>query len=669
MNDIIDNDYKSQEQLTNSSTNTPILDNFSVNLNTAAKSGEIDPLIGREDEVTRISDILLRRKKNNPILIGPPGVGKTQIIEGLALRIVNGNCPKNLIDKKILSLNLSSVVAGTKYRGQFEERLKAILEELKSDKDVIIFIDEIHTLIGSGNSSGSMDGANILKPALARGDIQVIGATTYDEYRKLIEKDGALDRRFQKILVDPLTVNETISVLNSSKLKYENHHKVEFSDKIIELIVNLSEKYIRDREFPDKAFDVLDEVGARLQNNHKYPEDIDNLKREIDEVRSNKFRMVKDQNFEAAADLRDLEKRLINSLHDMKSAFEVNLLQNKLKVTEEDVYGVISKMSNIPLDVISKDGFKGLKDLSINLKSAVIGQDDAIDLVVDAIKRNSVGIRSNDGPIGSFLLIGSSGVGKTYLAKMLAKYHFGSDKNVVRLDMSEFQEKSSLSKLIGTSAGYVGYDEGNHFTEKVRMRPYSIVLVDEIEKAHPDNVTLFLQILDDGYVTDGQNKKISFKNTIIIFTSNIGVRKSIDFGTSIGYTAHKNDESEVKQNIIQKEVDKYFPIEFINRLDSIVYFNQLTKENALVISKILIDKSINQINSLGYSISYDDEIIDFICENGFNHKFGARDISRSVKSLIENHISDQIINDKLNKELKYKIYLEMGSIQIKKDEC
>jgi len=535
MNDLMDDDEKmmSKKQKQSSDSPTPVLDNFSRDLNKLAEQGKLDPVIGRDREILRIAQILSRRKKNNPIIIGEPGCGKTAIVEGLAMKIVSGDCPRNLVDKRIVNLDLTSVVAGTKYRGQFEERMKVIIEELQSNPNVVVFIDEVHTLVGSGNSAGSMDGSNIFKPALSRGEIQIIGATTLDEFRKNIEKDGALERRFQKVVVDPSTVVETIQILKNIREKYESYHKVSYSDEVIESCVKLADRYITDREFPDKAFDILDEVGARMQTELKVPESIEELKKKAAEIRQLKVDVVKKQNYEQAAQLRDKEKKLLDKLDTEKKKFEEEMINNKQQISVEDVYDVVSSMTKIPVNKMSVDDTKALVNLDKELIGKVIGQDDAVRKIAKAIKRNRLGIKDPNRPIGSFVFLGSTGVGKTHLAKQLAKEMFGSEDSLIRVDMSEYQEKHTVSKLVGAPPGYVGYEEGGQLTEKVKNKPYSVILFDEVEKAHKDVFTILLQILDDGHVTDSLGRKINFKNTLIILTSNLGVKKLQDFGTGL----------------------------------------------------------------------------------------------------------------------------------------
>ena len=557
MNDLMDDDDKMMsKKQKQSDSGTPVLDNFSRDLNKLAEEGKLDPVIGRDREILRIAQILSRRKKNNPIILGEPGCGKTAIVEGLAMKIVNGDCPRNLVDKRLVNLDLTSVVAGTKYRGQFEERMKVIIEELTANPQIIVFIDEVHTLVGSGNSSGSMDGSNIFKPALSRGEIQIIGATTLDEFRKNIEKDGALERRFQKVIVDASTVEETIQILKNVRDKYESYHKVTYSDEVIEACVKLADRYITDREFPDKAFDILDEVGARMQTELKVPESIETLKKAAADIRQQKIDVVKKQNYEQAAQLRDKEKKVLDKLEAEKRKFEESMSQNKQTILLDNVYDVVSNMVKIPVSKMSVDDTKALLNLDKELIGKVIGQDSAVVKIAKSIKRNRLGIKDPNRPIGSFVFLGSTGVGKTHLAKQLAKEMFGTEDSLIRVDMSEYQEKHSVSKLVGAPPGYVGYEEGGQLTEKVKNKPYSLVLFDEIEKAHPDVFNVMLQLLDEGFLTDANGRKINFKNTIIIMTSNIGLKEVQDFGTRIGFSDSDNDNQENSKSIIEKNLKK-----------------------------------------------------------------------------------------------------------------
>jgi ATP-dependent Clp protease ATP-binding subunit ClpC len=558
MIDSADGNENQKKQNQNTSSKTPVLDNFSRDLIQAAEEGKLDPVIGREDEINRIAQILSRRKKNNPIIIGEPGCGKTAIVEGLAKKIFEGDCPQNLMGKRIVSLDMTSVVAGTKYRGQFEERMKVIMEELYNHPDIIIFIDEIHTMIGAGNSSGSMDASNIFKPALSRGELQCIGATTLEEYRKNIEKDGALERRFQKVVVDPSTKEETLQILQQSKDRYENHHKVSYSDDILKLCVELADRYITDREFPDKAFDIIDEVGARSQVEIKLPEIIENLKKEAVKIKEEKLDVINKQKYEEAANLRDKERKVLSELEAEKIKFEKNRDLYRREVTEDVVYDVVSLMTKIPINKISTDETQQLITLKDTLSTRVIGQDDAVSKISRAIQRNKVGLNDPKKPIFSGLLIGNSGVGKTELAKQLAKHMFNSEDALIRLDMSEFSDKIATSKLTGTSPGYVGYEEGSPFLNKIKNKPYSVILLDEIEKAHPEIFNVFLQMLDEGMLTDGHGRKINFKNCIILMTSNVGTKVIQDFGTGVGFSTSSKTErkdDEIK-SLLEKELFK-----------------------------------------------------------------------------------------------------------------
>jgi ATP-dependent Clp protease ATP-binding subunit ClpC len=574
-----------------SDTGTPVLDNFSKDLNKLAQEGKLDPVIGRKKEILRIAQILSRRKKNNPIIIGEPGAGKTAIVEGLAMMIHNGECPKTLMDKRIVSLDMNSLVAGTKYRGQFEERMKVIIEELQDAPNIILFIDEIHTIVGAGNSSGSLDASNIFKPALSRGEIQCIGATTLDEYRTNFEKDGALERRFQKVIVDPSTKEETLEILKLSKEKYEDHHKVSYDDETLLIFVELADRYITDREFPDKAFDILDEVGARMQIDIKLPQEIENLKEEANKIKQEKLDVIKRQDYEQAAELRDRERNILVKLDDEKKKFEEHLRSSKRTIPEELIYEVVSNMTKIPISNINVDERNSLINLTDNLSSKVIGQEEAVLKITKAIRRNRMGIKDPNKPIGSFIFLGSTGVGKTYLAKQLAKEIFGSEDNMIRVDMSEYQEKHTISRLIGSPPGYVGHDEGGQLTEQVKNKPYSVVLFDEIEKAHKDIFSTLLQLLDDGHITDSLGRKINFKNCLIIMTSNIGVRRLQDFGTGVGFKTNKSEivMEEEKQEVLKKELKKFFAPEFLNRIDDVIIFNSLEKIHIDKITKLEID--------------------------------------------------------------------------------
>jgi len=665
MNDLMDDDDKmmSKKQKQNPDSSTPVLDNFSRDLNKLAEQGKLDPVIGRDREILRIAQILSRRKKNNPIILGEPGCGKTAIIEGLAMKIVSGECPKNLADKRVVNLDLTSVVAGTKYRGQFEERMKVIMEELQANPNIIVFIDEIHTLIGSGNSSGSMDGANIFKPALARGELQVIGATTLDEFRKNIEKDGALERRFQKVVVDPSTVVETIEILKNMREKYEAYHKVSYSDEVIEACVKLADRYITDREFPDKAFDILDEVGARTQTEMKVPENIEELKRKAAEIKQQKIEVVKKQNYEQAAELRDKEKKLLAKLETEKAKFEEQMAKDKRKITLENVYDVVSTMTKIPVNKMSVDDTKALIDLDKNLAGKVIGQDPAVSKIVKSIKRNRLGIKDPNRPIGSFVFLGSTGVGKTYLAKQLAKEMFGSEDSLIRIDMSEYQEKHSLSKLVGTTAGFIGYDDGGYLTDKVKNKPYSVILFDEVEKAHKDIFTLLLQILDEGHIT---GRRINFKNTLIILTSNLGVKKFQDFGSGIGFSSSPYANEEARKQMLMKEMKNFFAPEFINRIDDTIVFNSLSPDDIKKITDIELKKLMNRLTDMKYNISYDQSLVEFIAKVGFDEMYGARPMKRAIQDKVEDLISEEVLTGKVIEGKKYELKVENENVVIQK---
>ena len=659
-----DNDGKKSKQTSDSGT--PVLDNFSRDLIKLAEQGKIDPVVGREREITRIAQILSRRKKNNPIIIGEPGCGKTAIVEGLAIKIFEGDCPRNLQDKRIVSLDMTSIVAGTKYRGQFEERMKVIIEELQSNPNIIVFIDEIHTIVGAGNSSGSFDASNIFKPALARGEIQCVGATTNDEYRKNFEKDGALERRFQKVVVDAATKAETLQILKNTKDKYETYHKVSYSDPILSLCVDLAERYITDREFPDKAFDIIDEVGARSQVEIKMPEIIDDLKKQAQDIKQQKLDVVKKQNYEEAANLRDKEKKILSKLEDEKKKFESDLLLSKRDVTEELVYEVVSNMTKIPISKLNSDETKLLTELEKNLSGKVIGQGEAVIKISKSIRRNRLGIKDPNKPIGSFIFLGSTGVGKTLLAKQLAKEIFGSEDNLIRVDMSEFQEKHTISRLIGAPPGYVGYDEGGQLTEQVKNKPYSVVLFDEIEKANKDIFSALLQVLDDGHITDGLGRKINFKNCVIIMTSNIGAKMLQDFGTGIGFKSGTNTyiEEEYKRDILKKELKKFFAPEFLNRIDEIIVFNNLKKEQIAEIVKIELNKLSNRLNGLKYKINFTDSIVDLISEVGFDETYGARPLKRAIQDKIEDYISEEVLKGNISEEKEYELVAEEGNVKI-----
>lgn len=634
---------------------TPILDNFSRDLTSLAASGKLDPVIGRENEVKRIIQILARRKKNNPVLIGEPGAGKTSVVEMLAMMIHSGSCPRKLLNKRIVLLELSSLVAGTKYRGQFEERMKAIIDELRDNKDVIIFIDEIHTVVGTGNSSGNLDAANIFKPPLARGEVQCIGATTLDEFREKIEKDGALERRFQKVTIEQPTADESIKILKNIKYVYENHHNVIYDDECIELCVQLADRYISGRAFPDKAIDVMDEVGSMVQIEIKTPKSIETLKAKITKLKDEKILVVKTQNYEKAADIRDTERKLTKKLLDLTSTWEENQSKNKIPVTVDDVMKVVSQITKIPLSRMNQNEKKNLLNLDNQLKRSVIGQDAAINTIVTSIRRNSVGIKELDKPIGSFICLGPTGVGKTHLAKKLAELLFGSEESLIRVDMSEYQEKHSVSRLIGSPPGYVGYNEGGQFTEKVRQNPYSLILFDEIEKGHRDIFNILLQILDDGHVTDSSGRKINFKNTLIMMTSNIGVKNSQDFSNSLGFTtkASQQTNKERVRTIISKSLKNTFNPEFLNRLDDILIFEGLDRSDIKKIVKIELSHLNSRLLEKGYDIKFGSSIIDHICDIGYDDKFGARPLKRAIQSEVEDFIAAEILKNRITDKKTY----------------
>jgi ATP-dependent Clp protease ATP-binding subunit ClpC len=636
-------------------SSTPVLDNFSRDLIKLAQEGKLDPVVGREREITRIAQILSRRKKNNPIIIGEPGCGKTAIVEGLAIKIFEGDCPRNLMDKRIVSLDMTSIVAGTKYRGQFEERMKVIIEELQNAPNIIVFIDEIHTIVGAGNSSGSMDASNIFKPALARGEIQCVGATTLDEYRKNFEKDGALERRFQKVVVDAATKEETLTILKNVKNKYEDYHKVFYSEEVLNVCVDLADRYITDREFPDKAFDIIDEVGARSQVEVKLPESIEKLKQQALDIKQEKIDVVKQQRYEEAANLRDKEKRILNKLENEKKKFEEESLNNKKEITLDLVYEVVSNMTKIPVTKINSDETKTLYEMESILSNKVIGQSEAVSKIVKSIRRNRVGIKDPNKPIGSFIFLGSTGVGKTYLAKQLAKQMFGSEENMIRVDMSEYQEKHSISRLIGAPPGYVGYDEGGQLTEQVKNKPYSVILFDEIEKANKDIFGSLLQVLDDGHLTDSLGRKINFKNCVIIMTSNVGVKKLQDFGSGVGFKTGNGSyaEEEYKRDTLKKELKKFFTPEFLNRIDEVIIFNSLGKDEVKKIVKLELDKLSNRLNGLNYNITFEETILDLISEVGFDETYGARPIKRAIQDKIEDYVSEEIIKGNVSENVSY----------------
>ena len=630
-----------------SKSNTPVLDNFGRDITRLAEEGRLDPIVGRETEIERVSQILSRRKKNNPILIGEPGVGKTAIVEGLALRIIQRKVSRVLFGKRVVSLDLAALVAGTKYRGQFEERMKAIMTELEKNRDVILFIDEIHTIVGAGGATGSLDASNIFKPALARGELQCIGASTLDEYRQYIEKDGALDRRFQKVIVDPPTPEETLIILTNLKSRYEEYHNVEYSEDAIKACVQLSTRYITDRFLPDKAIDVLDEVGARvhLKNIH-VPENITHLEEEIEKVKEEKNQVVKNQRYEEAARLRDSEKKLQGQLEQAKLQWEEDAKTKRFPVTDEDIAEVVAMMTGIPVKRVAQSESKKLVQMNADLTKQVVGQNEAVEKITKAIQRNRVGLKDPKKPIGTFIFLGPTGVGKTELARALSRYMFDTEDSLIRIDMSEYMEKFSISRLIGAPPGYVGYEEGGQLTEKVRRKPYSVILLDEIEKAHPDVYNVLLQVLDDGQLTDGLGRKIDFKNTIIIMTSNIGVRQLKDFGTGVGFTttAVKDNADNLSKGVIQKALQKTFSPEFLNRIDDVIVFNSLGKEEIHKIIDIVLAGVYKRLETLGYHIELTVEAKDFLAEKGYDPQFGARPLHRAIQKHVEDPLAEEILN-------------------------
>lgn len=634
---------------------TPVLDNFGRDVSRLAEEGKLDPIIGRDVEIERVSQILSRRKKNNPILIGEPGVGKTAIVEGLALRIIQRKVSRTLFNKRVVMLDLAALVAGTKYRGQFEERMKAIMTELEKARDIILFIDEIHTIVGAGGATGSLDASNIFKPALARGELQCIGASTLDEYRQYIEKDGALDRRFQKVLVDPPSPEETIHILHNIKGKYEEFHNVSYSDEAVVACVKLSERYISDRFFPDKAIDVMDEVGARthLKNIH-VPKYIEDLEKEIEIVKEQKNQAVKSQQYERAADLRDQESKLLRKLEQNKEEWEEEAKTKKYPVNEDDIAEVVSMMTGIPVKRVAQSESNKLVKMTRDLEGMIIGQDEAIVKVTKAIQRNRVGLKDPSKPIGSFIFLGPTGVGKTELAKALARYMFDSEDSLIRIDMSEYMEKFSISRLIGAPPGYVGYEEGGQLTEKVRRKPYSVILLDEIEKAHPDVYNILLQVLDDGQLTDGLGRKVDFKNTLIIMTSNIGVRQLKDFGQGLGFATssrQENTEENIK-SIIQGALKKTFSPEFLNRIDDVVIFNSLEKEDIFKIIDINLKHLFKRMNNLEFDLTMTEEAKAFVAEKGYDPQFGARPLNRAIQKYVEDPLAEFILNENPEKGTK-----------------
>ncbi|NNC94278.1 MAG: ATP-dependent Clp protease ATP-binding subunit [Chitinophagales bacterium] len=665
-------EFSGSRKSSSSKSKTPVLDNFGRDVTRLAEDGKLDPIVGRETEIERVSQILSRRKKNNPILIGEPGVGKTAIVEGLALRIIQRKVSRVLFDKRIVMLDLAALVAGTKYRGQFEERMKAIMNELEKNRDVILFIDEIHTIVGAGGATGSLDASNIFKPALARGELQAIGASTLDEYRQYIEKDGALDRRFQKVLVDPPTPEETITILSNIKNKYEEYHNVNYENEAIKACVKLSTRYITDRFLPDKAIDVMDEVGARvhLKNIH-VPENIIELEKQIEEIKSEKNKVVKSQRYEEAARLRDSEKKLLEELDGAKEQWEEDSKTMRYPVSEEDIAEVVAMMTGIPVNKIAQSENSKLVQMASGLQEHVVGQDEAILKITKAIQRNRVGLKDPNKPIGTFIFLGPTGVGKTELARAIAKYLFDSDDTLVRIDMSEYMEKFSVSRLIGAPPGYVGYEEGGQLTEKVRRKPYSVILLDEIEKAHPDVFNILLQVFDDGILTDGLGRKVDFKNCLIIMTSNIGARDLKDFGAGVGFaTKSKVDQvEEHSKGVIGKALKKTFSPEFLNRIDDVVIFNSLKKEHIHEIIDIALKDVYFRLSELGYEIKLTNAAKDYLADKGYDPNYGARPLHRAIQKYLEDPLAEQILNSEIKdgdvlhvdldkKEMKLKILIK-----------
>ena len=630
---------------------TPVLDNFGRDLTAFATQGKLDPVIGREKEIERVSQILSRRKKNNPLLIGEPGVGKSAIAEGLALRIIEKKVSRILYNKRVVTLDLASIVAGTKYRGQFEERMKAVMNEIEKNEDIILFIDEIHTIVGAGGATGSLDASNMFKPALARGEIQCIGATTLDEYRQYIEKDGALERRFQKIIVQPTDIDETIEILKNIKDKYESHHNVNFTDKAIIACVKLTDRYISDRFLPDKAIDAMDEAGSRVHiTNMDVPKNIVELENNLEKVRENKNTVVKKQKYEEAAKLRDDEKRIEKELLLAQEKWQEDIKQHRETVTEDDISQVVSMITGIPINKIAKAELNQLSNLDKKISGKVIGQQDAVLKVVKAIQRNRAGIKDPNKPIGSFIFLGQTGVGKTQLAKILSSELFNGSDSLIRIDMSEYMEKFAVSRLIGAPPGYVGYEEGGQLTEKVRRKPYSVILLDEVEKAHPDIFNMLLQVLDEGTLTDSLGRKIDFKNTVIIMTSNLGAREVKDFGNGVGFgtEALKAQESKNIRNTIEKSLKKAFSPEFLNRVDEIVIFNSLEKDDLKKIIDIELQTLLKRTKDLGYNVKISSKALNFLCDKGFDKKYGARPLKRAIQKYVEDLLAEEIVKAKLN---------------------
>ncbi len=665
-----DNPFSSSTGKPNKKSKTPVLDNFGRDLTAMAELDKLDPVVGREKEIERVSQILSRRKKNNPLLIGEPGVGKSAIAEGLALRIVKRKVSRILFDKRVVTLDLASLVAGTKYRGQFEERMKAVMNELEKNDDIILFIDEIHTIVGAGGATGSLDASNMFKPALARGEIQCIGATTLDEYRQYIEKDGALERRFQKVIVEPTTVEETLEILNNIKDKYEDHHNVTYTPEAIEACVKLTNRYMTDRFLPDKAIDALDESGARVHiTNIDVPKQILELEKKLEEVRESKNAVVKKQKYEEAAKLRDDEKNLEKNLAIAQEKWEEESKKHKEVVTEDNVADVVSMMTGVPVNRIAQTEIKKLAELPVRIKGKIIGQDDAVNKVVKAIQRNRAGLKDPNKPIGSFIFLGQTGVGKTQLAKILAKELFDNEDTLIRIDMSEYMDKFAVSRLIGAPPGYIGYEEGGQLTEKVRRKPYAVILLDEVEKAHPDVFNMLLQVLDDGFLTDSLGRKIDFRNTIIIMTSNIGSRKLKDFGQGVGFgtAAQRSQIDDNTRSVIENALKKAFAPEFLNRIDDVVIFNSLEKDDISKIIDIELEKLYDRINLIGYNLTLTDKAKNFIAEKGFDRDYGARPLNRAIQKYIEDTLAEEIVTSNLSEGDKIFMDLdeEKGALTVK----
>ena len=662
-----------------SKSKTPVLDNFGRDLTKLAEDDKLDPIVGREKEIERVSQILSRRKKNNPILIGEPGVGKSAIAEGLALRIVQRKVSRVLFNMRVVTLDLASLVAGTKYRGQFEERMKAVMNELEKSRDIILFIDEIHTLVGAGGASGSLDASNMFKPALARGEIQCIGATTLDEYRQYIEKDGALERRFQKVLIEPTTADETVQILMNIKDKYETHHNVTYTDEAIKACVQLTDRYISDRHLPDKAIDALDEAGSRVHiTNIKVPKAIIEVEKKIEDIKEEKNRVVRSQRYEEAAKLRDTERQLIEELETEKKKWEKETKNHREPVTEDNVAEVVAMMTGVPTQRIAQNEGSRLVNMDTELRGSVVGQDKAIEKVVKSIRRNRAGLKEPDKPIGTFIFLGPTGVGKTQLAKVLARYLFDKDDALIRIDMSEYMEKFAVSRLIGAPPGYIGYEEGGQLTEKVRRRPYSVILLDEIEKAHPDVFNLLLQVLDDGQITDSLGRKIDFRNSIVIMTSNIGSRQLKDFGAGVGFgTKSQLDQADdITKGVIEKALKNAFAPEFLNRIDDVVLFNNLNQDHIKEIIHIEMKSLLKRVEEIGYKLVVSDKALNFIAEKGFDEKYGARPLKRAIQKFLEDPMAEEIIktnideSDELHADLnkeKDNIVIKIKKVKKKKD--